>query len=125
MLHVIITLSDYLLEKDSTHVGDKLLSQVWAFLTGKYVGHTNLWLSTRPWPAHMKSATISPATKEQWVVVSKSNRPLAYYCPTSAMWCYGSGIYPLTFDPSIDSAIKEPSGTPLDEDVIHGLDYFI
>ena len=89
------------------------------------MGHTELWLSTRPWPAHIVQATISPASKEQFVVVTKSNRPLAYYCHTSAMWWYGSGINPLAFDPSIDSANTVPSGTYLDEDVIRGLDYFI
>lgn len=104
---------------------DKLLSQVWAFLTGKYIGHTDLWLTTHPWSAHMYPATISPSTKNQWVVVSKSNRPLAYYCPATALWFYGSGSYPLTFDPNIDSSSTNPSGTYLDEDVIHGLDYFI
>lgn len=106
-------------------MGDKLLSQVWVFLTNNYVGHTDLWLSTRPWPASMESAPISLSTQRQWVVVSKSNRPLAYYCPASAMWCYGSGIYPLTFDPNIDSASKAPPGIYPGEDVIYGLDYFI
>lgn len=106
-------------------MGDELLSQVWAFLKSKYIGHPDLWLSTRPWPAHMLSATISPTTQEQWVVISKSGRPLAAYCPANNIWYYGSGVYPLTFDSSLDSASKEPSGMHLDEDVIYGLDYFI
>ncbi|WP_263070994.1 hypothetical protein [Enterobacter huaxiensis] len=106
-------------------MGDKNLSQVWAFLTSRHVGHTDLWLSTRPWSTHWVFKTITPPSKEQFVVVSKSNRLLAYYCPTSLMWCYGSGIYPLTFDPSIDSFSKDPSGSYLDKGVIYGLELFI
>ena len=106
-------------------MGDKRLSEVWAFLTSRYVGHTDLWLSTRPWSTHWVSKTISPPTKAQYVVVSKSNRLLAYYCPISEMWCYGSGINPLTFDPSIDSSSIDPSGTYLDDEDIYGLELFI
>lgn len=103
---------------------DKLLSQVWTFLTGKYMGHTDLWLNQRPWPARSVYNGIRP-TPMQRVVVSKSGRELAHYCPDNDIWCYGSGVHPLTFDASIDSASTAPSGTYLDKDVIYGLDYFI
>jgi hypothetical protein len=103
---------------------DKLLSQVWIFLTGQHMRHTDLWLSNRPWPARSAYNGIRP-TPMQWVVVSKSGRELAHYCPASNIWCYGSGVRPLTFDASIDSASTAPSGTYLDKDVIYGLDYFI
>lgn len=101
-------------------MGDKYLIQVWGFLTNKWIGHKELWLDYRPWPAYMISPTISPAWKEQPIVVSRSGRQLAQLSADGQLWHYGSGINPLTFDPALDSASTAPSGLFLDAESISG-----
>lgn len=99
-------------------MGDKYLMQVWGFLTNQCVGHKELWLDWRPWPAYMISPAISPVWKQQPIVVSRSGRQLAQLSADGQLWHYGSGIYPLTFDPALDSGTTPPSPFYLDADYI-------
>lgn len=99
-------------------MGDKYLMEVWGFLTNKWVGHKELWLDYRPWPSYIISPTVSPAWTEQQIVVTRSGRVLAQLSADGQLWHYGSGVYPLTFDPALDSGTTPPFSFYLDADFI-------